>query len=74
MYDMICRNHVISAITWLKEHNSHHADIEHNEHCYSDIAAKELSVQLDENDNCITVTEDEVLDQPLKRKILAQTI
>ena len=22
MYDMICRDHVISAITWLKEHNS----------------------------------------------------
>ena len=21
-YDMICRDHVISAITWLKEHNS----------------------------------------------------
>ena len=30
-----------------------------------DIAAKELSVQIDENDNRITVTEDAVLDQPL---------
>ena len=27
MYDMICRDHVISAITWLKEHNSHYTDI-----------------------------------------------
>ena len=31
MYDMIHRNHVISAITWLKEHNSHYADIKLNE-------------------------------------------
>ena len=68
MYDMICRDHVISAITWLKEHNSHYADIERNEHWYNDIAAKELSVQIDENDNCITVHEDEVLDQPLQKE------
>ena len=61
MYDMICRDHVISDITWLKEHNSHYADIKLNEHWYSDIASRELSVQLDENDNCITVTEDAVL-------------
>ena len=27
MYDMICSDHVISAITWLKEHNSHYTDI-----------------------------------------------
>ena len=64
---MICRDHVISAITWLKEHNSHYADIELNEHWYNDIAANEMSVQIDENDNCITVTEDEVLDQPLQK-------
>ena len=36
-----------------------------NEHWYNDIAAKELSVQLDENDNCITVTEDAALHQSL---------
>ena len=50
MYDMIHRDHVVSAITWLKEHNSHYADIKLNEHWYNDIAAKELSVQIDEND------------------------
>ena len=54
MYDMIHRDHVISAITWLKEHNSHYAGLKLNEHWYNDIAAKELSVQIDENDNCIT--------------------
>ena len=32
IYDMICRDCVISAITWLKEHNSHYADIKLNEH------------------------------------------
>ena len=30
VYDMIHRDHVISAITWLKEHNSHYADIKLN--------------------------------------------
>ena len=49
MYDMIHRDHVISAITWLKEHNSHYAGIKLNEHWYNDIGSRELSVQLDEN-------------------------
>ena len=40
MYDMICRDFVISAITWLKEHYSHYADIKLNEHWYNDIAVK----------------------------------
>ena len=44
IYDMICRDCVISAITWLKEHNSHYADIKLHEHWYSDIACRELSV------------------------------
>ena len=68
MYDMICRDHVIGSITWLKEHNFHYADIKRNEHWYNDIAAKELSVQIDENDNHITVTKDAVLDQPLQKE------
>ena len=65
---MIHRDCVISAMTWLKEHNSHYADIKLKEHWYNDIAAKELSVQIDENDNCITVTADAVLDQPLQKE------
>ena len=68
MYGMICRYHVISAITSLKEHSSHYADIKLNEHWYNDITAKELSVWLDQNDNCITVTEDAVLQQPLQKE------
>ena len=66
MYDMICRDHVISAITWLKQHNSHYRDITLNEHWYSDIASRQLSVQLDESDNHITLNENAVLDQSLK--------
>ena len=50
----------------MKEHNSHYADIKLNEHWYSDTAAKEMSVQLNENDNHIIVTEDAVLDQQLQ--------
>ena len=68
MYDMIHRDHVISAITWLKEHNSHYADIQLNEHWYNDIAAEEQSVQIDANDNCITMTDDDIFDQPLQHK------
>ena len=72
MYDMICRDHVISAMTWLKEYNSHYADIKLNEHWYSDIASRELSVQLDESDNCITVTEDAVLNQSLQNENISK--
>ena len=68
MYDIIHKDCVISAITWLKEDNSHYAGIKLNEHWYNDIAAKELSVQIDENDNHITVTEDTFLDQPLQKE------
>ena len=48
---IIHRHCVISANTWLKEQNSHYADIKLNEHWQNDFAAKELSPQLDENDN-----------------------
>ena len=58
MYDMICRDHVMSAITWLKAHNFHYENITLNEHWYSDIAAGELSLQLDESDNSTTINED----------------
>ena len=57
MYDMICRDHVMSAITWLKAHNSHYRHIKLNEQWYSDIAGGELSLQLDESDNRITMNE-----------------
>ena len=62
---MIHREHVMSAITGLKAHNSHYKDIKLNEHWYSDIAAGELSLQLDESDNCITKNEDIVHKQSL---------
>ena len=68
MYDMICWDCVISAITWLKEHNSHYTDIKLNEHWHSDIAFREFSVQLDESDNHITINEDAVLNQSLKNE------
>ena len=60
MYNMIHRDHVISAITWLKEHNSHYSDIQLNKHLYNDIAAEEQSVQIDENDTSITMTDDDI--------------
>ena len=54
----------------LKEHNSHYADIKLklNKHWYSAIASREFSVQCDESDNHITVTEDAALNQSLKNE------
>ena len=66
MYDMICRDHVMIAITWLKQHNTHYRDITLNEQWCSDITSRQLSLQLDESDNLITVNEDVVLNQSLK--------
>ena len=63
MYDMIHRDHVMSAITWLKAHNSHYEHMKLNAHWYSDIAAGELSLQLDESVNCITINEDTAHEQ-----------
>ena len=68
MYDIIHRDHVISAITWLKEHNSHYADMKLNENWYNDTAVKGLSVQIDEKDSQITVTDDDIFDQPLQKE------
>ena len=53
---------------WLKEHTSHYTDIKLNEHWYSDIASRELSVQHNESDDHIIMNEDAVLNQSLKNK------
>ena len=53
----------MSAITCLKAHNSHYENIKLNEHWYSDITAGELSIQLDESDNHLTMNEDMVQKQ-----------
>ena len=72
LYDMIHRDHVISAITWLKQHDSHYRDIKLNEHWYSDIASRQLSVQLDESDNHITVNKDAFLTQSMTNKDISK--
>ena len=63
---MILRDHVMSVITWLKQHNTHYRDIALNEQWYSDITLRQLSLQLVESDNHITVNEDALLNQSLK--------
>ena len=57
---------------WLKEHNSFYTDIKLNGHWHSNIASRELSVQLDESDNHITMNEDAVLNQSLKNKNISK--
>ena len=72
MYDMIHRDHVMSAITWLKEHYSHYKHIKLNEHWYSDIAAGEILLQLDESNNCISMNEDICHKQSLNMKDISK--
>ena len=69
---MIHRDHVISAYHMVERTQFHYTDIKLNVHCYSDIASRELSVQLDKSDNCITVNEDAVLNQSLKNKNISK--
>ena len=66
VYDMICKDHVMSAITWLKQHNMHYRDIKLNEQWCSDITSTQLSLQFNDSDNHITVNEDVVLNKSLK--------
>ena len=56
----------------MKEHNFHYTHIKLNDHWYSDIPAGELSVQLDVNDNRITMNEDTVLNQSVKNENISK--
>ena len=56
----------------MKEHNSHYTDIKLDEHWYSDIASRDMSVQLLENDNHITMNEVAVLNQSLKNENISK--
>ena len=52
MYDVIHKDHVIAALTWLKEHNNHYKDIEINENWHTMISDDELShILIYDNDN-----------------------
>ena len=43
MYNMIRKDTVVEAITWLKQHNPHYADIILNDDWYSSITNSELA-------------------------------
>ena len=58
MYDVIHRNKVISAITWLKEHNCHYANIKLNGEWFNSDLAADLSELADDDTSCSPVTED----------------
>ena len=73
MYDMICRDHVISAFTWLKEYNSHYTDIKLNEHWYNDIAAKNCQSSLMKMIIVSQLLRMQFFTSHCKRKILAKT-
>ena len=49
MYNLIGKDTVIEAITWLKQHNSHYAYIIPNDDWYSSIANSELTTLVHEH-------------------------
>ena len=49
MYHMIQKDTVIEAITWLKQHNPHYADIIPNDDWYSSIINSELTTPVHED-------------------------
>ena len=56
MYDMIRKYKIIGALTWLKEHNYHYADIQINADWCASSGSCDLSVLLDEkHTSAITV-------------------
>ena len=48
MYDMIWKDKIISALTWLKQHNYHYADIQINADWCDSTESSDLSILLDE--------------------------
>ena len=48
MYDMIQKDKIIGALTWLKQHNYHYADIQINTDWCASSGSCDLSVLLDE--------------------------
>ena len=55
MYDVIHKDHVIGALTWLKEHNYHHKDIQINENWHTMISDDGLSHILIDHNNTNTI-------------------
>ena len=49
MYHVIQKDRVIGAITWLKQHNPHYADIIPNDEWYSSITNSELATLVHED-------------------------
>ena len=49
MYHVIQKDRVIGAITWLKQHNPHYADIIPNDEWYSSITHSELATLVHED-------------------------
>ena len=50
MYDVIRRDRVMGAITWLKEHNPHYAGITVNENWYNSAPSDDLALILLDNE------------------------
>ena len=73
MYDMICRDCVISAITWLKEYNSCYADIKVMNTGTMTLVLKNCQSRLMKMIIISQLLRMQILTSHYKRKILAKT-
>ena len=62
MYDMIRKDKIIGALTWLKQHNYHYADIQINADWCESTESCDLSILLDEEHTSAGIVDANITD------------
>ena len=62
MYDMIRKDKIIGALTWLKQHNYHYADIQINADWCESAESCDLSILLDEEHTLAGIVDANITD------------
>ena len=62
MYDMIQKDTIVGALTWLKQHNYHYADIQINADWCASSGNCDISVLLDEKHTSAAIADTNAID------------
>ena len=62
MYDIIWKDKIIGALTWLKQHNYHYADIQINTDWCESTESCDLSILLDEEHTSAAIVDANITD------------
>ena len=62
MHDMIQKDKIIGALTWLKQHNYHYADIQNNAYWCKSTESCDLSILLDEEHTSAGIVDANITD------------